>query len=145
MSNVTDNLSTLYSYVSGVTELATTTGTSVGGKLADPTVVTGPVPSAWILYAGRMPVDPPKNGVVPVGGPVKILFVVMVYLDNSLGQDNLIAMQLPILDKVTKAVTGKETAGSPGGYRFSFEGERLASISPKRLTYEVRFSIVSYL
>jgi len=141
---VRTQLETLYSLISGVTELATSTGTSVGGQLPDPTVVEGPVPAAWIVYAGRAPIETSRNGVVAQSTPCKNLFVVMVYLDNSQGQDNLLSVQIPILEKVVKAVAGKEVPNE-ASYRFSFEGERLASINPKRLSYEMRFSITSHL
>lgn len=143
--SVADNLKTLVTLIAGVSELATSTGTSVGGQLPDPTVSSTPLPSAWVVYAGRAPTSTPKNGVVPKGTPAKNLFVVMVYLDNSSGQDNLIVHQIPILEKVVHAVTGQDSSQSPGAFRFSFEGERLASVNPKRLTYEMRFSIGSYL
>jgi hypothetical protein len=141
--NVVQQLLTLYTLLTSVSELTDSTGMSVSGTLPDPTAQDGPLPGAWLVYGGRNPIDKPKNGVVAQGTMCQNLFVVMIYLDYSLGQDNLINVQLPILEKVVHAIAGQEITGLGGGFRFSFEGERLASINPKRLSYEMRFSIVS--
>lgn len=144
--STTSQLETLYALISAVPGLEGTTGMKVGGQGADATVISTPLPAAWIVYAGKTPVEKPINGVV-LRGPVQVknLFVVMLYLDYSVDQNVLASTQVPLLASVVSAVVGKEDSGSPGGFRFNFEGERLASINPKRLTYEMRFSIVSYL
>lgn len=90
--------------------------------------------------------DKAPNGVIAKGSTLKNSFVVMVYLDNSKGQNDLITNQLPTLEKIVKAVQGQEVqTDTPGQFRFSFEGERLASITPVRLAYEQRYSIISHL
>ena len=143
--SVANNLLSLLTYISGIPAFATSVGTSQGEQLPDPTGLYSNLPSTWVVYAGRTPIDPPKNGVVTKGTAVKNQFVVKIYLDNSQGQDNLMAVQIPLLESIVFAVAGNPSLDTPNGYRFSFEGERLTSVNPKRLIYEMHFSIVSHV
>jgi len=132
----------LYTLVSGVTKLANSTGTSVSTTYPDPTSVSIPLPAAWIAYAGSVPQDKIQGGVVPKQLSLKNIFVVMVYLDNTQGQDALINAQLPILDAVVEAIRGVEATATK--FRFNFEGQRLHSVTAARLAYEQRYSVVTY-
>ena len=143
--SVANHLLSLLTYVSGISAFSTSTGTSQGEQLPDPTGLYANLPSTWVIYAGRAPISPAINGVVAKGTAIKNQFVIMVYLDNSQGQDNLMAVQIPLLESIVSAVAGNPSLDTPDGYRFSFEGERLTSVNPKRLIYEMRFSIVSHV
>jgi len=126
-------------------------GTSVGSAAPDPTSIDIPLPAAWPVYVGNavLPMqggEPVRNGMQPRAVVVKSLISVMIYLDNSKGQSNLINTQLPVLETVTTALRGLNIpAGSTNGFRLIYEGERVHSITPSRLSYEQRYSIMVHL
>lgn len=142
---VADALTALLAAITSVPELAGKTGMSVGGVYPDPTAVEVPLPAAHPIYGGKVPVDKVQGGVAPRGVTTKNIFIVMLYLDNTLGQNNVVTVQLPILEKVLVAVRGLASpVGSVAGFRFAFDGERLHSITPKKITYEQRYSLISH-
>jgi hypothetical protein len=143
---ISEALSTLLALIATVPELAQSTGMSVGMSESDPTSVEMTLPAAWPLYVGKAPNQKPANGVVPASQSLTNEFIVMVYLDNSKGQNNMITVQSPILEKVISAVHGSRVVSPlPGQFQFYFSGERLVSANPVRLAYEQRFCLVSYL
>lgn len=131
-------LASLIGAVETVTSLSTKTGMSVGGVYPDPTTIQIPLPACWVLYGGRVPTEKVMGGVVPKNVIVKDIFIVMIYLDNTKGQKDMETNQLPILEQVVASVRGLDT----GAFRFAFEGERLQSVTPAKLTYEQRYSVI---
>ena len=130
--------------LAGVPAIANSTGTSVNSTYPDPTVTQIPLPAAWLGYAGSVPLDKPLNGFSGRGVTRKLIYVVMVYLDNTLGQNAFLTTQLPILDEIVAAVRGLLPTPGQAGFAFAFEGERLHSLTTKRVTYEQRFSLITY-
>lgn len=140
---IVDELTELLARINTVAALSQSTGTSVASVFPDPSAVDIPLPAAWVAYAGKIPTEKVKNGMVPRNVPTKSLYVVMLYLRNDTGQADLLLTQLPITEAVITAIVGGTLPSEPTGFRFAFEGERLHSITPARLVYEQRYSLIS--
>ena len=146
---IVDATTALLAQLNSVAGLANNVGMSVGGAASDPTSNLMPTPGAWVVYVGKVPATAGTtmpNGMTPRGVVIRVLFSVMVFLDNSKGQNHLNTVGMPLLEEIIASVRGVTVPlGEANGFRFTFEGERLHAVTASRLSYEQIYSIIMHL
>ena len=113
-------------------------GTNVGGTSADPSMVTAPVPFAWIVYGGSSPVG-------ELGRPARevlYLFNVNVIIKYGNDQADLLNNQFPILEAVQQAVAGTQALSNSENWQYL--GDNLEAVMENRMVYTMRFAILGY-
>ncbi|MDE2097773.1 MAG: hypothetical protein KGL39_11030 [Patescibacteria group bacterium] len=129
----------LFTLISAVPGLTTSTGMTVGGKSPDPGMTKIPLPAAWVLPVSGTSLDDMRNPLPPTIAMIEQEFAVMLHVPYT-SQSDLIANQLPLLENVIKAVQGQE---APTGERWVAKGYKLVVVNPDRLVFHISFFLGS--
>jgi hypothetical protein len=117
-------------------------GMMVGGTEADPNMTKSPFPFAWVIYGGSAQAGEAREG-GKVYRETKFLFNVSIGLKYGISEADILNNQLPVLEAVQQSVAGQKPFDRVG--RWEYDGESLDALTPDRMIYTMRFSIVGYL
>lgn len=137
---IAENAANLVGLIRSVPSLANSAGFAAGGKAPDPALTKIPLPAAWVLYIGDKP-NEPSTGANPAGQTLTANFVVMLYIPY-VSETDLETNQYPLLEAVIQSIRGQQ---APKGMKWHYEGQRLASVNPDRLSYEQRYSLTAFV
>ena len=126
----------LFSKLITVPAIANFASFTAGGGASDPAMTKIPLPAAWVLLAGDMPVDK-ESGAVPITQILQIEYVVMVLLPYT-SQSDILNTQIPLLRAIRKSIHGTL---APNGFLWKYTGQKLAKLNPDRMGYEQRFVV----
>ncbi len=127
--------SDLYTKVQVIPAIASATGLAVGGKTPDPGLSKMPLPAAWILFESATSTVDPSTPLPSTNLPALLSYAVMLYVPY-IGQQDLIANQLPLVELVAKTVHGTT---APTGQRWRFSTSKLVLVNADRMGYRINF------
>ena len=133
----------LLTKVKTVTAFGTTpvrVGLAVGGKGIDPTMEKVILPASWVIYTGDTNIDTSNQG--ECGPNIRMEFIVKILVSYGTESD-LITNQFTLLENVINAVNGK--AGPVGTKKWKYEGQTIDELTDKRLVFDQRYSIITFL
>jgi phage gp37-like protein len=126
-----------------VSALAGSTGISLGGTEADPTLTSIPAPAAWVVFEGAqdMTRTDGKSGADSRYQKLNLTYSVVLVLDYGNGETDL-KNQLKLIEDVATAVRG--TSPSQLVDPISYLGCTLLSVKPDRIAYALTFGCIAY-
>ena len=125
----------LYTKIQAIPAIASATGLAVGGKTPDPGLTKMPLPAAWILFDGATSTLDPNSRLPSTNLPAVLSYAAMLYVPY-IGQQDLIANQLPLVELVAKTVHGTD---APTGQRWRFSTAKLVLVNADRMCYRINF------
>lgn len=139
-----DIIQHLVDRISTVSALAGSTGTTMGGTEADPTLTTVPMPVAWVVLQSAQD-DAGKDGKTAADSKYqRLLLTFSVFLVQEYGEgDDEQGLKLKMIDDVAAAVRGTQ-ALSFGCDPWAYQGCQLAFIQTNRIAYELFFQVRAY-
>jgi len=125
--------------ISTVSALAGSTGTTIGGTEADPTMTTIPVPAAWVVFEGAQDAsqNDGKSGADSRYQRLVLTFRTVLVLQYGQGETALL-LQLKMIEDVAAAVRGS-TPLDFGASPWAYQGCSLMSIETDRIVYSLSF------
>lgn len=117
-------------------------GAAVGGTEADPTMANAQVPFAWVIYGGSAPTGEMREG-GKLYRETSYLFNVTVAIGYG-NEADLLNTYLPVLESTQQAVAGEQAEGLSNAGLWEYQGENFELVTPDRMVYTVRFSIIGY-
>ena len=129
----------LVQQISTVPALAGSTGTTIGGTEADPTMTTIPVPAMWVVFESAQ--DASQND-GKTGSDSRYQRLVLTYravlvLQYGQGEADL-NLQLKMIEDVAAAVRGT-TPLDYGATPWAYQGCSLMSVETDRIVYSMSF------
>lgn len=126
-----------------VSALAGSTGISLGGTEADPTLTSIACPAAWIVFEGAQDTSQAdgKTGADSKYQKLNLNYNVVLVLDYGNGESDL-KTQLQLIEDVAAAVRG--TSPSQLVDPIAYQGCTLLSLKPDRIAYALTFTCVAY-
>lgn len=130
--------------IASVPALAGTTGTTIGGTEADPTMTTIPTPAAWVVFESAQDTSAGdgKSGADSRYQKLKLSYRVVLMLQYGEGETDL-KTELGLIEDVATAVRGS-TPTEFGADPWMYSGCTLLSIQPARIAYALFFSTKAY-
>lgn len=133
----------LLAKVQAVPALTTRTGLTLGGRAQDPGLLKVSTPAAWIVMKGDQVDDDsnsthgPASGFVPKTQTMLGVWSVTLFI-GYVDDADMITNQYPLLEATAEAVHATET---PSGMRWRYIGQKVVTVYPDRLAYELRFTV----
>lgn len=134
----------LVDQIKTVAVLANSTGTTLGGGEADPTLTSIPVPAAWVVFESAQDISQGDGLSGSTGRQQRLLLTYRVVLVLAYGEGEAnMKTQLRTIENVANAVRGKsshEFAASPWAY----QGCSLLAIETDRISYQLTFQTLAH-
>ena len=129
----------LVDQIATVPALAGSTGTTLGGTEADPSMTSIPCPAAWVVFESA---SDTSQGDGKTGADSKYQLLLLTYrvvlvLQYGEGETDL-KNQLKMIEDVAAAVRGK-IALSYGNSPWAYQGCSLLSVETNRIAYALSF------
>ena len=138
MGAIASAVQDIFTKISALPALASTTGLTVGGQEPDPGLTKIPLPAAWVLFseADNQNTGPLLN--LPPRQPnVTLQITVMLHLAYK-SQSDLITVQYPLLESVVSAIQGT-SVGTSESARWNLHSAKLVALNPDRQIYKIVF------
>ena len=134
----------LVSQIMTVPALAGSTGTTIGGTEADPTMTSIACPAAWVVFEGAQD----ESGTDGKSGAdsryQKLLYTYRVVLVLQYGEGEAdLKVQLGTLEDIVAAVRGS-IALPFGASPWAYQGCTLLSVETNRMAYSLTFQVSAH-
>lgn len=132
----------LLAKVMSVPTLTASASLTLGGRSNDPGLVKIPLPAAWLALAKDASDEVaysngPASGLIHPAPVLIGTFAVTTFVPYISDAD-MLGTQYPLLESIIRAVHATE---SPSGFRWRYEGQKIALVHPDRLAYEQRYTV----
>ena len=138
MGAIANGVQDIFTKISALPALASSTGLTVGGHAPDPGMTKMPLPAAWVLFSeadnqntGQLLNLPPRQP------NVLMQVTVMLHIPYT-SQSDLIAVQYPLLESVVAAVQGT-SVGTSQSARLNLHSVKLSALNPDRKIFRIIF------
>jgi hypothetical protein len=134
----------LCTQIETVSALAGSTGTTLGGTEADPTMTSIPMPAAWVIFESAQDTSQTdgKTGHDSRYQKLLLSYRVVLVLRYGEGETDLKA-QLKMIEDVAAAVRGKQALDF-GADPWSYDGCSLLTVETNRIAYALSFQTMAY-
>lgn len=136
---ISEITSHLVQRIETVPALAGSTGTTLGGTEADPTMTSIPVPAAWVVFesAQDQSQSDGKSGSDSRYQRLLLSYRVVLVLQYGAGEAAM-KLQLKMIEDVASAVRGS-VALDYGNTPWAYQGCSLLSVETDRIAYSLSF------